>query len=160
MNNSIIIDYLRDALHNEINSIHQYFIYHRIMEYKGYNGLAAIFKRISVDEMKHADGLMGRILFLGGDISIVPSAVSAGSGDIIDMIRSGMADEAEAIKLYNKIAATAEESQDYESANLVSGYLSSEEGHYDWFRKQIGIIEAIGIENYITESLKGDPDAR
>lgn len=159
MSKELTIKGLNLALTQELESIHQYFIYHRIMEHQGYNKLAPFFKRFSVEEMKHADTLMGRILFLGGNLEVSVKLIR-GTSDIEEMFRVSMEDERDAMELYNNLAADFEERKDYESSNMITDLLKQEEIHFDWHRKQLAIVKSIGIAQYMSEHIGNgyDPD--
>lgn len=151
MNNSFIVTKLNEALQHELESIHKYFLSHTILEHKGYDKIAPIFKKFSVDEMRHADAIMCRILFIGGlpelNININIKAID----NIETILEMSMKDEELVIQTYNQLIYSFEEEKDYESANLISELLKAEEGHFDWHRKQLDIIRTIGISNYITD---------
>lgn len=153
LNSDVVINLLRKALHAEIDSVHQYFIYHRILEYKGYGKLAKMYKMLSIDEMKHADMLMGRILFLGGDISIHMSNAVMGTHDVVQMFEAGMTGEKDALELYNTIARESEERKDYETSAIVTGILADEERHYELQRQQFDVIGVVGLQTYIVEQI-------
>ena len=150
---AFIISRLNHALREELEAIHRYMIYHRVLEHKGYNKLASVFYRFSIEEMRHADGLMGRILFLGGTLEISFPGVIKSTEDIEEMFRITRDDETISVANYNKMASEFEERLDYESANLVTAYLKQEEAHADWVRKQLDIVDMVGLANYAAEHI-------
>ncbi len=144
-----VIDYLNEALKNELTAINQYWLHYRMLDNWGVARLAAFEREESIDEMKHADKLADRILFLGG----LPNFQLLGRlrvGETVEeILRADLAVEEEAIPLLKDAIAHCESVRDYVSRDLFSDILESEEHHVDELEKQFEMIERMGIENYI-----------
>jgi bacterioferritin len=144
-----VIDYLNEALKNELTAINQYWLHYRMLDNWGVARLAAFEREESIDEMKHADKLADRILFLGG----LPNFQLLGRlrvGETVEeILKADLAVEEEAIPLLKDAIAHCESVRDYVSRDLFSDILESEEHHVDELEKQFEMIERMGIENYI-----------
>ena len=144
-----VIDYLNEALKNELTAINQYWLHYRMLDNWGVARLAAFEREESIDEMKHADKLADRVLFLGG----LPNFQLLGRlrvGETVEeILRADLAVEEEAIPLLKDAIAHCESVRDYVSRDLFSDILESEEHHVDELEKQFEMIERMGIENYI-----------
>jgi len=144
-----VIDFLNEALKNELTAINQYWLHYRMLDNWGVARLAAFEREESIDEMKHADKLADRVLFLGG----LPNFQLLGRlrvGETVEeILRADLAVEEEAIPLLKDAIAHCEAVRDYVSRDLFSDILESEEHHVDELEKQFEMIERMGIENYI-----------
>ncbi|HKX89756.1 MAG TPA: bacterioferritin [Sphingopyxis sp.] len=144
-----VIDFLNEALKNELTAINQYWLHYRMLDNWGVARLAAFEREESIDEMKHADKLADRILFLGG----LPNFQLLGRlrvGETVEeILKADLAIEEEAIPLLKDAIAHCESVRDYVSRDLFSDILESEEHHVDELEKQFEMIERMGIENYI-----------
>ena len=144
-----VIDFLNEALKNELTAINQYWLHYRMLDNWGVARLAAFEREESIDEMKHADQLADRILFLGG----LPNFQMLGRlrvGETVEeILKADLAIEEEAIPLLRDAIAHCESVRDYVSRDLFSDILESEEHHVDELEKQFEMIERMGIENYI-----------
>ena len=144
-----VIDFLNEALKNELTAINQYWLHYRMLDNWGVARLAAFEREESIDEMKHADKLADRVLFLGG----LPNFQLLGRlrvGETVEeILKADLAVEEEAIPLLRDAIAHAESVRDYVSRDLFSDILESEEHHVDELEKQFELIERMGIENYI-----------
>ena len=144
-----VIDYLNEALKNELTAINQYWLHYRMLDNWGVARLAHFERHESIDEMKHADKLADRILFLGG----LPNFQLLGRlrvGETVEeILKADLALEEEAIPLLKDAIAHSESVRDYVSRDLFSDILESEEHHVDELEKQFEMIERMGIENYI-----------
>lgn len=144
-----VIDYLNEVLKNELTAINQYFLHYRILNHWGVEKLAKFEYEESIDEMKHADKLADRILFLGG----LPNFQLLGrlrvGETVAEILKADLAIEEEAIPLLRDAIAHSESVRDYVSRDLFSDILESEEHHVDELEKQFEMIERMGIENYI-----------
>lgn len=145
---SEVIAHLNLALKNELTAINQYFLHAKILEDWGLKRLAEHEKEESIDEMKHADNLMERILFLEG----LPNLQNLGKlyigEDVREILDCDLKLEMEALPVLRTAIAYCEESGDYVSRHLFREILSSEEVHVDWIETQLDLIEKTGIENY------------
>ncbi|HEX2811553.1 MULTISPECIES: bacterioferritin [unclassified Sphingopyxis] len=144
-----VIDFLNEALKNELTAINQYWLHYRMLDNWGVSRLAHFEREESIDEMKHADKLADRILFLGG----LPNFQLLGRlrvGETVEeILKADLAVEEEAIPLLRDAIAHSESVRDYVSRDLFSDILESEEHHVDELEKQFELIERMGIENYI-----------
>ena len=144
-----VIDFLNEALKNELTAINQYWLHYRMLDNWGVARLAHFEREESIDEMKHADKLADRILFLGG----LPNFQLLGRlrvGETVEeILKADLAVEEEAIPLLKDAIAHSESVRDYVSRDLFSDILESEEHHVDELEKQFEMIERMGIENYI-----------
>jgi len=144
-----VIDFLNQALKNELTAINQYWLHYRMLDNWGIKRLAEFERHESIDEMKHADQLADRILFLGG----LPNFQMLGRlrvGETVEeILKADLALEEEAIPLLKDAIAHAESVRDYVSRELFAHILESEEEHVDELEKQFDMIERMGIENYI-----------
>lgn len=144
-----VIDFLNEALKNELTAINQYWLHYRMLDNWGVARLADFERHESIDEMKHADKLADRILFLGG----LPNFQLLGRlrvGETVEeILRADLALEEEAIPLLKDAIAHCESVRDFVSRDLFTDILESEEHHVDELEKQFELIERMGMENYI-----------
>ena len=144
-----VIDFLNEALKNELTAINQYWLHYRMLDNWGVARLAHFEREESIDEMKHADKLADRVLFLGG----LPNVQLLGRlrvGETVEeILKADLAIEEEAIPLLRDAIAHCESVRDYVSRDLFAAILESEEHHVDELEKQFEMIERMGIENYI-----------
>ena len=144
-----VIDFLNEALKNELTAINQYWLHYRMLDNWGVARLAHFERHESIDEMKHADKLADRVLFLGG----LPNFQLLGRlrvGETVEeILKADLALEEEAIPLLKDAIAHSESVRDYVSRDLFADILESEEHHVDELEKQFEMIERMGIENYI-----------
>jgi bacterioferritin len=144
-----VIEYLNLALKNELTAINQYFLHYRMLEHWGVKKLAKFEYDESIDEMKHADRLAERILFLDG----LPNFQLLGRlriGETVEeILKADLATEEEAIPLLREAIAHCETVRDYVSRELFKEILDNEEEHVDTLEKQFDLIKLMGIENYI-----------
>ena len=149
-----IIEYLNKALYNELTAINQYFLHAKMLKNWGLKELAEHEYKESIDEMKHADWLAERILFLDG----LPNFQALGKLRIgenpREVIACDLGLEMEAIPLLREAIAYAEQTQDYVSRKLFADILDSEEEHVDWLETQLDLIERIGEPNYLLTKLE------
>ena len=144
-----VIGHLNDALRNELTAINQYFLHYRILDNWGVRRLAKVEYDESIDEMKHADRLAARILFLGG----LPNFQMLGRlriGETVEeILRADLALEHEALPQLKAAIAHCEVVQDYVSRELFVAILESEEEHVDFLETQFELIERMGLPNYV-----------
>jgi len=144
-----VIEFLNAALKNELTAINQYWLHYRLLDHWGIARLADYEKHESIDEMKHADILSERILFLDG----LPNFQMLGRlriGETVEeVLRSDLALEGDAIPLLRDAIAHCETVRDYVSRDLFRRILDNEEEHVDFLERQFDMIERMGIQNYI-----------
>ena len=144
-----VIEYLNEALKNELTAVNQYWLHYRMLDNWGVSKLAALERHESIDEMKHADQLAERILFLDG----LPNFQMMGRlniGETVEeILKCDVKLEEIAIPLLREAIAHCESVRDYVSRDLFASILASEEEHLDTLEKQFDLIKRMGIENYI-----------
>ena len=147
--NPKVIEQLNRALREELTAINQYFVHAEMCENWGYGKLARYIKKQSIDEMKHAESLMERILFLDGTPSMEPLSLSIGS-NAQAMIQADLKLEIQASAMYNEAVKIAMENKDNGSRDLFVALLKDEEDHVDWLEAQMHQIKEMGYERYLT----------
>jgi|TARA_B110000438_G_C15750672_1_gene622783 bacterioferritin len=144
-----VIRHLNEILKNELTAINQYFLHSRMYKDWGISKLADKEYEESVDEMKHADLLIERILFLEG----LPNLQTLGKlriGEhVSEMLQCDLDLEMEALPDLQAAITYAEKIKDYVSRDLFDEILKSEEEHVDWLESQLGLVDKMNIENYI-----------
>ena len=144
-----VIELLNLALKNELTAVNQYWLHYRMLDHWGVQKLAAFERHESIDEMKHADWLSERILFLDG----LPNFQLLGrlrvGESVEEVLRADMALEEEAIPVLREGMAHAESVRDYVSRDLFGKILHNEEEHVDYLEKQFDLITLMGIQNYV-----------
>jgi len=153
--NPKVIAALNDALREELLAINQYFLHAEMCEQWHYKKLSAHIKKESIDEMKHAEALMERILFLDGIPSMTePMTLSVGA-NVKAQLESDLKLELEAVAMYNRFVQLAREEGDNASRELFERLLKDEEGHVDWLEAQLHQIGEIGYERYLSQQVEG-----
>ena len=150
-----VIEYLNAALKNELTAINQYFLHYRLLDNWGVTKLAKYEHHESIDEMKHADQLMERILFLDG----LPNLQSLGRlriGETVEeILKADLELEMEALPQLKEAASYCEGIRDFVSRDLFVHILDNEEDHVDFLEKQFDMIAAMGLQNYV--QLQSEP---
>jgi len=146
---SKVIAELNKALREELTAINQYFLHAEMCENWGYNKLSAYIKKQSIDEMKHAEKLIERILFLDGSPSMEPLKLTVGSS-VRQVIESDLNLELAAVSQYNDAVHIATEQQDNGTRDLFVVLLKDEEMHVDWLEAQLHQINELGYERYLS----------
>ena len=144
-----VIELLNEALKNELTATNQYWLHYRMLDNKGVGRLAAFERGESIDEMKHADRLAERILFLEG----LPNFQMLGRlriGETVEeILRSDHELELEAVAQLKGAIQHCEQIQDYVSRELFASILENEEKHIDMLEQQFDMIAQMGVQNYI-----------
>ncbi|MEI6789694.1 MAG: bacterioferritin [Myxococcaceae bacterium] len=150
---SPIIDLLNEVLTAELTAINQYFLHAELCEHWGYTKLYQITRKQSIDEMKHAEQLIERILFLDG----IPNIQRLGKINIGESVpeqfKSDLNLETEAVDRLKKGVELCRSQHDYITAVLLESILASEEEHQDFLSKQLELLVAIGEANYLAQHL-------
>ncbi len=144
-----VIEFLNEALKNELTAINQYWLHYRMLDNWGVTKLAEFERHESIDEMKHADKLAERIFFLDG----LPNFQLLGRlkiGETVEeVLKADLELEYEALPMLKDAIEYCESVRDYVSRDLFAEILESEEDHVDSLEQQFDMIERMGIENYI-----------
>ncbi len=149
-----VVDLLNQVLTNELTAINQYFLHARMCENWGYERLWHKIRAESIDEMKHADEVIERILFLEG----LPNLQRLGKINIgqtvTEQFRLDLQIEKDAIKRLNDGIALCRNLGDNGSAELLEDLLEGEEEHANWLEMQLNLVEQVGEQNYLSEQMK------
>jgi bacterioferritin len=152
----IIIEHLNKVLKNELTAINQYFLHAKMLADWGLPRMAEHEHAESIDEMKHADALMERILFLEGLPNLQDLGKLYVGQTVQEMLECDLKLEMQAMPDLREAIADCEKAEDYVSRQLFRDILDSEEEHVDWLETQLGLIEKTGIENYIQSQMRGE----
>ena len=152
-----VIEFLNKALKNELTAINQYFLHSRMLSDWGVSELGKKEYEESIEEMNHADWLIERILFLEGLPNLQDLGKLMIGEDVKEILECDLKMEEKAIPLLRDAMEHAESARDYVSRDLFGKILHNEEEHVDWLETQLGLIDRIGIENYI--KLQSRPNA-
>ena len=144
-----VIEFLNKALTNELTAINQYWLHYRVLHNWGVTRLAEYERHESIDEMKHADTLADRILFLDGLPNFQAIHKLKVGETVEEILRADLALEQEAIPLLKDAIAHAESVRDYTSREIFERILESEESHVDFLETQFDLIARMGLENYV-----------
>jgi bacterioferritin len=148
-----VIEFLNKALENELTAINQYFLHARMYKNWGFHKLNEKEYRESIDEMKHADQIIERILFLEG----LPNVQNIGKVMIgenpKEMLGCDLKLELIAVPLLREAIAYCEQVSDFVSREVFAHILESEEEHIDWLETQLELIEKVGLENYLQSQM-------
>jgi bacterioferritin len=157
--NDQILKYLNECLKAELTAINQYFLHSKMCQNWGYKRLAEYNRKESVEEMKHAEDLMDRILFLEGTPNMADLFPIRIGQDVRQQFENDMALEMDAIPRLNEAIALAREVGDNASRALFEKILVDEEEHVDYIEAQMHIINEIGLGNYLAQHIhEGDSD--
>lgn len=151
--NPKVIELLNEALHEELTAINQYFLHAEMCENWHYRKLSAFIKKQSIDEMRHAEKIIERILFLDGVPNMSDGMKLSVGGTVKEQLTSDLKLEISAVAMYNKAIATARAAGDNVSADLFEFLLKDEEMHVDWLEAQMHQIKELGYERYLTQQM-------
>ena len=148
-----VIEFLNKALYNELTAINQYFLHSRMFKNWGLKKLADHEHHESIDEMKHADKLIERVLFLDG----IPNLQDLGKlyigENVPECLQCDLKLEHQAYPLLKEAIAHFEKVHDYISRELFEDILESEEEHIDWLETNLGLIDQVGLQNYLQSQM-------
>lgn len=150
-----VIEFLNKALTNELTAINQYWLHYRVLKNWGIDKLAEYERSESIDEMKHADTLADRILFLGGLPNFQAMHSLRVGENVEEILKADLALEMDAIPLLKDAIAYCEEVRDYISREIFERILESEEEHVDTIETQLEMIQRMGLQNYV--QLQSEP---
>jgi len=151
--NAKVLEALNDALSEELTAINQYMLHSEICESWGYDKLSALIKKQSVDEMKHAEQIIERVLFLDGMPNLSKYRKLTIGEAVPEMIDNDLRLELDAVAMYNKLIGVAIEAHDNGTAELLKKLLKDEEGHVDGLEEQQTLIRDIGLQNYLAAQI-------
>jgi len=145
---------LNARLAEELTAVNQYFVHAEMCDNWNYTRLHEVIKKRAIMEMKHAENLIERILFLEGQ-PIVSKLNPISIGAVVrDMHKNDLAAEMDAEKGYNETILLAAELKDAGTKDMLESILSDEEGHIDWLEAQFDQMKQVGIENYLSEQIR------
>lgn len=154
LGNPAVVAALNEALKEELTAINQYFLHAEMCENWKYDRLSAHIRKESIDEMKHAEALIERILFLDATPNMTePMQLSVGR-NVREQLESDLKLEIEAVAMYNRCIGIAREQGDNASRELFERLLKDEEAHVDWLEAQVHQINEIGYERYLSQQIR------
>ncbi len=146
-----VIQALNELLMDELTAVHQYVLHAEMCEDWGYSRLAQAVHQRALDEMKHVEKLIERILFLEGQ-PLVGQLKGVHVGKTVpEQLQNDLQSEREAVAAYNRAIAAATEAGDHGTKTLLEEILHDEEAHADWLETQISMIQQMGLENYLAQ---------
>jgi bacterioferritin len=154
--NEQVIALLNEVLKAELTAINQYFLHAEMCANWGYTKIAAVGRKESIEEMRHAEALMERILYLDGTPTMHELFPIRIGRDVKEQIQNDLQLEYEAVARLNKGVQTCVDAGDNGSRELVVKILTDEEHHVDYLEAQLHVIQEIGIENYLAQQLDGE----
>lgn len=148
-----VITTLNSLLSDELTAISEYMVHAEMCDNRGYKELAEKIEKRAIDEMKHAEKLIARILFLEGMPVVSQLGKMSIGADVLSMMKNDRKSEEGAIKAYNEAVKLTAELVDNGTHELLIGILKDEEVHIDWIEAQLDQISQMGIQNYLVEQI-------
>ncbi len=152
--NEKVIDGLNSALAEEMTALNQYMVHSEMYKNWGYQELHEHVEHQAIEEMKHAEDLMARILFLEGRPIVSNMEELHIGSNVEEMMENDRALEEHAIGMYNDLLKTCREAKDYGSHALAESILKDEEAHIDWQESQQDLMEQMGVQNYLAKKIE------
>lgn len=153
--NPKVVAQLNNALREELTAINQYFLHAEMCHKWGYHRLGAMIKKSSIDEMKHAEKLIERLLFLDAVPKMDYLELSIGQ-DVKGQLTADYKLEVNAVEMYNKAVQISREEGDDTSRELFSLLLKDEEEHVEWLESQLHQMKELGYETYLSNQTEGE----
>jgi len=151
-----VIAVLGEMLKEELTAINQYILHSEMQENWGYHRLSGLTKKQSMGEMKHAEHLIERILFLEGMPKLDEIGKLRIGRDVKQQLQNDLALEKGAVGDYNRAIETCRKASDNATADFLKDILKDEEEHVDFLETQLGLIDQLGYENYLVEQMQGE----
>ena len=155
--NPKVVAQLNTALKEELTAVNQYFLHAEMCHKWGYHRLGALIKKSSIDEMKHAEKLIERLLFLDAVPKMDYMELNIGN-DVKGQLQADHKLELNAVAMYNKAIQVSREEGDDTSRDLFSFLLKDEEQHVEWLEMQLHQIKELGYETYLSNQAEGQKD--
>jgi bacterioferritin len=152
--NDEIIAVLQDVLCAELTAVNQYFIHARMNENWGYKKLAAYMRKESIEEMRHAQNIIDRILYFDGAPNMQKYMKINVGGTVPEQFQNDLEVEYQAVPRLNKGIELARAQGDNGTRALLETILKDEEAHVDWLEAQLGMIKEIGVQNYLAQQME------
>ena len=151
--NPEVIEILNEVLTSELTAVNQYFIHAKMCQDWGYNRLAHHVREESIDEMRHAEDLIDRILYLDGFPNLQRLFALRVGENVLEQFQNDLQVEVEAVERLRRGIKISQEAADHGTRTLFEKILVAEEEHIDWLETQLTTIEQIGLQNYLAEQL-------
>ncbi len=152
--NPKVLDLLNEVLTNELTAINQYFLHARMCKNWGYEHLASHIYKESIDEMKHADKIIERILFLDGLPNLQRLGKLAIGTTPVEILKNDLGLEMQAIPMFNAHIQTCRDLGDNGTEDLLVHILVSEEEHVDWLEAQLELVKQLGETHYLAQQIR------
>jgi bacterioferritin len=153
-----VIEYLNKALRHELTAVNQYWLHYRLLDNWGYKSLAKTWRKESIEEMQHADGIIERIIFLDGAPNMQTLEALRIGKTVKEAIERDLQAELDARALYQEAATYCHSVEDYVTRDLFEQLMHDEEEHIDFLETQLDLVSKLGIELYAQHHI-GKPDA-
>jgi len=149
-----VVEILNDVLTAELTAINQYFVHSEMCENWGYDRLQNVIRKHSIGEMKHAEELIERILFLEGIPNMQRLGKISIGENVPEILKLDLALEMDALPRLNEGIEACRTAGDNNSRQLLEEVLHDEEEHVDWLESQLGLVEQVGAENYLAQQIR------
>ncbi len=151
-----VLELLNRILRKELTGINQYFVHAKMCQNWRYQRLASHSRHESIDEMKHADTVIERILFLDGTPNMIELDKIVIGTDVLKQLESDLALEMAALRVLREGIGICQEGEDHATRDLVERLIVDEEEHVDWIEAQLHQIKELGYENYLAQQISGE----
>jgi bacterioferritin len=152
--NDEVIQVLQDVLCAELTAVNQYFVHARMNENWGYKKLAAYIRKESIEEMRHAQDVIDRILYFDGAPNMQKYMKISVGKTVPEQFQNDLDVEYQAVSRLNKGVEVARAQGDNGTRSLLEAVLKDEEEHVDWLEAQLGMIKEMGVENYLAQQME------